>query len=294
MLRLFQTLLLQYGDHRRKASNGSGGTADGILDVSELLLHAWRCQSCGEELIAHFSLLCEASPLVSFLSFDQNNQTCRIFGHFVLVKWKGDGQAPECTKTCNLVQSSEFLCVLDPETSWGDTSGQVGCRNSCDRDPRWAHLKQKPGPFASRRPTIFTLLGPTCAQATVVETDSRLCFGKSFNTSSLCIHDLFSLSSWDRAVLQPGHWDPLSSCCSQLQAQVQWTLSERGGRLPVWQWLQGASKLLLGLWRCLRGAKYVLLEAMLIGFYTVFFHCIVLTGKRPILLFAQGYGKPYD
>lgn len=136
MLRLFQTLLLQYGDHRRKASNGSGGTADGILDVSELLLHAWRCQSCGEELIAHFSLLCEASPLVSFLSFDQNNQTCRIFGHFVLVKWKGDGQAPECTKTCNLVQSSEFLCVLDPETSWGDTSGQVGFRNSCDRDPR--------------------------------------------------------------------------------------------------------------------------------------------------------------
>lgn len=92
------------------------------LDVSELLLPAWRYQSCGEELIAHFSFLCKALPLDPFLSFSQNNQTCRIFKHFVPAKWKGDGQVLECTKTYSLPQPSGFLCVLDSATSWGDTS----------------------------------------------------------------------------------------------------------------------------------------------------------------------------
>lgn len=128
MLRLFQTLLLQYRDHRCKALNDSRGASGGVcdsklsLDVSELLLPAWRYQSCGEELIAHFSFLCKALPLDPFLSFSQNNQTCRIFKHFVPAKWKGDGQVLECTKTYSLPQPSGFLCVLDSATSWGDTS----------------------------------------------------------------------------------------------------------------------------------------------------------------------------
>lgn len=110
------------------------------------------------------------------------------------------------------------------------------------------------------------LLGLTCAVAAAVENDLGNWFGKLITF--------------------------LPSCCSQLQAQMWWALSERGGRLSVWQWVQRPSRLLLGLWRCLCGAKYGLEQSVLIGFHSVLFYCIVLIGKRSVLVFTLIYRRP--
>lgn len=171
---------------------------------------------------------------------------------------------------------------------WGEVQQKQLCQQS-----RVSTRKIKPRTFSIQR---------TSYDSHVAWSDLRTsgCSGKwlgklvwKINHLSLHVHEHpFIWRGWDRTVLQPGHWDPFPSRCSQLQAQMQWALSERGGRLSVWQWVQRASRLLLGLWRCLCGAKYGLEQSMLIVFHSVLFYCIVLIGKRSVLVFTLIYRRP--